>query len=347
MRARVAIIECYAISPPVPHVHGPLRAPAPSRPLAGVPVPLHGPPPGRGHGGRPIGHSPRHGLPPGGARHPRGAAPPPRALPESGEAPPGAARARPGPPREAGPAARGVVPDRRTESEPGRGGEGRAGTAGKGSRRARGQGGAGAFPRDAAGRTRKKRRPAERPVEVAAGPHAFPRQDGDGARRAVGRPRAGRRGGERGGHRRESDRGGGSHRGGRRRVPPDVAERAGGPVHLVFRVDQAEDRAGVAIPVRSRGGRDPGRADPRFRDRAQRNGEFDRADPQLGVEDPRRRGDPLHPEGGPVRSDPRPVQDRQPADPRPLRLRPRRGAPAALFRASAASRRRSGRTPRR
>ena len=78
-------------------------------------------------------------------------APPPRGA----SAPPVAARARPGPPREAGPAARGVVPDQRTESEAGRGGEGRAGIAGKGSRRARGQGGADAFPRDAAGRPGK------------------------------------------------------------------------------------------------------------------------------------------------------------------------------------------------
>src|SRR5659263_745412 len=100
MRTRVAIIKRYAISPPVPHVHGLLRAPALSRPLAGVPVPLDGPPPGRGHGDRPLGHSPHHGLPPGGARHPRGASASPRALPErkeGGFGPPGAARARPGP----------------------------------------------------------------------------------------------------------------------------------------------------------------------------------------------------------------------------------------------------------
>jgi len=54
----------------------------------GVPVPLHGPPPGRGHGDRSLGHSPRHGLPPGGAWHPRGAAAPPRAPPKGVKAPP-------------------------------------------------------------------------------------------------------------------------------------------------------------------------------------------------------------------------------------------------------------------
>src|SRR5512140_2707557 len=191
MGTRVAIIKRYAISPLVPHVHGPLRAPAPSRPLAGVPVPLHGPPPGRGHGGRPLGHSPRHGLPPGGARHPRRAAASSRAPPEGGFGSPGAARARPGPPREAGPAARGVVPGRRTETGPGHGGEGRAGSDGKGGRWSRGQGGTGSFVRDTAERPRKKRRPEERPAEVASGPHAFPRQDGDDARRTVRRPRAG------------------------------------------------------------------------------------------------------------------------------------------------------------
>src|SRR3990172_1751117 len=133
MRTRVAIIERYAISPPVAHLHGSLRAPAPPRPRVRVPVPLRGPPPGRGHGDRPLGHSPRHGLPPGGARHPRRAGASSRALSEEGFGTEGAARARPGPPRETGPAAREVVPDQRTESEPGPGGEGRAGTARKGS----------------------------------------------------------------------------------------------------------------------------------------------------------------------------------------------------------------------
>src|SRR3990172_8765014 len=58
------------------------------------------------------------------------------------------------------------------------------------------------FPRH----VREKRLTAIRTVEVAEGPHAFPRKDGDGARRAVRRPRAGRGKRERGGHRRGDDR---------------------------------------------------------------------------------------------------------------------------------------------